>query len=218
VVDDQSVPERLEDAVREPQRQHVLDRLLAEVVVDPVDLALVEILVEDVVQLDRRGEVVPERLLDDHSRPAAFRRPCADPLDDRLDDVRRDGEIADTVAWDAAFLVERGQHLLSAAEEGFCVHEIGRHVANSAGQSLPDVIAELVAAELLDGGFHPLSERVVGLLRAGYADDREMLGQQLAERERVERRKELALRQVSGGAEDHHRARLGPARQRQPHG
>ena len=39
VVDELAVPDRLEDAVREPQRQHVLDRLLAEVVVDPEDLA-----------------------------------------------------------------------------------------------------------------------------------------------------------------------------------
>ena len=39
VVDELAVPDRLEDAVREPQRQHVLDRLLAEVVVDAEDLA-----------------------------------------------------------------------------------------------------------------------------------------------------------------------------------
>ena len=44
VVDELAVPDRLEDAVREPQRQHVLDRLLAEVVVDPEHLALVEVL------------------------------------------------------------------------------------------------------------------------------------------------------------------------------
>ena len=44
VVDELAVPDRLEDPVREPQREHVLDRLLAEVVVDPEDLALVEVL------------------------------------------------------------------------------------------------------------------------------------------------------------------------------
>ena len=39
VVDELAVPDRLEDAVREPQREHVLDGLLAEVVVDAEDLA-----------------------------------------------------------------------------------------------------------------------------------------------------------------------------------
>ena len=37
-----TVPERLEDRVAEPQGQDVLDRLLAQVVVDPVHLALIE--------------------------------------------------------------------------------------------------------------------------------------------------------------------------------
>ena len=44
VVDELAVPDRLEDAVREPKRQDVLHRLLAEVVVDAEDLALVEVL------------------------------------------------------------------------------------------------------------------------------------------------------------------------------
>ena len=42
VVDVVAVPDRLEHAVREPQREDVLHRLLAEVVVDPEDLRLVE--------------------------------------------------------------------------------------------------------------------------------------------------------------------------------
>ena len=42
VVDVAAVPQRLEDGVGEAQRQHVLHRLLPEVVVDPVDLRLVE--------------------------------------------------------------------------------------------------------------------------------------------------------------------------------
>ena len=38
VVDVLAVPERLEDAVREAEDEEVLDRLLAEVVIDPEDL------------------------------------------------------------------------------------------------------------------------------------------------------------------------------------
>src|SRR6266446_3020274 len=54
----------------------------------------------------------------------------------------------------------------------------------------------------LHGLLHPLAKLVVGLLGARDPDDRKMLGQQAAVRERVERRKELALRQVAGCAED----------------
>ena len=71
VVDELPVPDRLEDAVREPERQHVLHRLLAEVVVDAEDLALVEVLRDQLVQLACGGEVVAERLLDDQPRPAS---------------------------------------------------------------------------------------------------------------------------------------------------
>ena len=42
VVDVVAVPQRLEHAVREAEREHVLDRLLAQVVVDAEHLALVE--------------------------------------------------------------------------------------------------------------------------------------------------------------------------------
>ena len=42
VIDVPAVPDRLEDAVGEPEREDVLDRLLSEVVIDAVDLRLAE--------------------------------------------------------------------------------------------------------------------------------------------------------------------------------
>ena len=42
VVDMVAVPDRLEHAVGEAQHQDVLHRLLAEVVIDPVDLVLID--------------------------------------------------------------------------------------------------------------------------------------------------------------------------------
>ena len=68
MVDVVAVPDRLEHAVREAHREEVLHRLLAEVVVDPEDLRLVEDLVHARVELSRRGEVGAERLLHDHAR------------------------------------------------------------------------------------------------------------------------------------------------------
>ncbi len=50
-VDAVPVPEGLEERVGEPEHQEVLDGLLAEVVVDPVDLFFLEIAVHESVEL-----------------------------------------------------------------------------------------------------------------------------------------------------------------------
>ena len=68
VVDVVPVPDRLEQPVGEPERQDVLRGLLAEEVVDPEDLLLVEHLVQPAVQLAGRRQVDAERLL--HHDPA----------------------------------------------------------------------------------------------------------------------------------------------------
>ncbi len=69
VVDVVLVPQRLEDAVGEAEGEQVLHRLLAEVMVDAVDLLLRPVGQQLAVELDGRGEVVAEGLLDDESRP-----------------------------------------------------------------------------------------------------------------------------------------------------
>ena len=83
VVDEVAVPDRLEQPVGEPQRHHVLDRLLAEVVVDPEDLLLAQHAQHGLVQLERLGEVRADRLLDHHAhlgaRPCSL-RPCSPSL------------------------------------------------------------------------------------------------------------------------------------------
>ncbi len=70
VVDVVAVPDRLEQPVGEAEREDVLRRLLPEEVVDPVDLRLVEGLVELGVERLGRRQVDAERLL--HDDPAAL--------------------------------------------------------------------------------------------------------------------------------------------------
>ena len=196
VVDELAVPDRLEDAVREPQRQHVLDGLLAEVVVDAEDLGLVELLGEQGVQLLGRLEVVAERLLDHEPVPAVLRAPLADLLDERADHRRRDGEVVDAVSARPEVLVhvrERPRDLGPAR----VVAEVHVEVAHRFGQGLPDVLAERIARVLLDRRLHVLAELVVGAFRARVAEHGEVARQQLSERERVERREELLVRQVA---------------------
>src|SRR5438067_11708635 len=61
-VDEVAVPDRLEQRVSEAQSDQVLNRLLAEIVVDPEYLGLVEHAQHLPVQRAGRNEVVAERL------------------------------------------------------------------------------------------------------------------------------------------------------------
>ncbi len=69
VVDVVRVPDRLVQLVREAQSQDVLNRLLAEIVVDAEDRIGRERRAQRVVELLRRCEVMAEWLLDDDSSP-----------------------------------------------------------------------------------------------------------------------------------------------------
>src|SRR4051795_13028541 len=64
VVDVVAVPDRLEHEVREPERHHVLDGLLAQVVIDAVVLLLAEDVLDDVLELARGLEVEDEAVID----------------------------------------------------------------------------------------------------------------------------------------------------------
>ena len=172
VVDELPVPDRLEDAVREPQDQHVLDGLLAQVVVDAEDLLLVEVGAEERVQLLRAREVVAERLLDDEARPAACGTAAAHRRHDVVEGLGRDGEVVDAVPGGPVRLVEVGEsgdELVLAALDA----EVRRHVVEPVGEALPDVRAELVARVLDHRLAHALTELVGRHLRAGDADDAE---------------------------------------------
>ena len=91
VVDVVAVPDRLVQLVGEAQRQDVLHRLLAEVVVDAEDRVGGERHLERLVQRPRRGEVAAERLLDDDAAPAVLVRRCHPPGPNRAAAARRAG-------------------------------------------------------------------------------------------------------------------------------
>ncbi len=103
MVDVAPVPERLEDPVAEPEDEEVADGLLAQVVVDPVDLLLAEDLEDLAVEPDGRVEVPPERLLDDDPPPAPAVGLVVEPdppeLGDDLGEGRRlGGQVVEPVA------------------------------------------------------------------------------------------------------------------------
>ena len=65
-----AIPQRLEHGVGETEDQEVLHRLLAQVVIDAVDLRLVEPAMHHSIERPRRLEILAERFLDDHAAPA----------------------------------------------------------------------------------------------------------------------------------------------------
>ncbi len=136
---------------------------------------------------------MPERLLDDQPRPAPVRPPDGDLPDERRDRARRHREVEDAVPLGAARLVDLAEQPRELVLR-LVVREVERRVAHPAREPVPDLLAELVAGELAHGLLHPLAKRVVGLLRPGGADDREVLGQHVPEGERVQRGHQLPLR------------------------
>ncbi len=72
MVDVIAIPQRLENAVGEPKHQDVLNRLLPEIVVDPIDLTLGEHAEDVAIEGLSRGQIDAERLLDDDPPPMPF--------------------------------------------------------------------------------------------------------------------------------------------------
>ena len=93
------------------------------------------------------------------------------------------------------------------------VGEVERAVVHPGSEPVPHLLVELVARVLLHRLLHPLAELVVALLAARHAHDAEVLGQQLANGERIERRHQLLRRQVARRAEDDEDAAVRPPAQ-----
>ncbi len=160
------VPYRLEDRVRKTQGEDVLHGLFAHVMVDPVDLRLVEALVQGLVERHRRLEVTAEGLLDDKPGEAApgpgVVEAVAGEAARYLAEKRGNGgEVKDPVPGrpPSRFVgaVEHGQHLGHLFEGGVVV-VVARHVAEPldelgpdrlrVGHSLETVVPELVVGPL----------------------------------------------------------------------
>ncbi len=96
-----AVPDRLEDAVGEAEDEEILHSLLAEVVIDAEDLALLEDGVDLMVELAGRIEIVAEGLLDDDGDAAFFwlrHILRAEILNDAGEELGRGGEIEEAIA------------------------------------------------------------------------------------------------------------------------
>ncbi len=200
------VPERLEDAVAEAEDHQVADRLLAEVVVDAIDLRLAEDLADLAVEPLRGVQVVPERLLDDDPPPAAVVMLVVEPdppeLGDELGELRGlGGEVVEVVAARPVFLVDlvepRGQGV-----EALRVVEVESLVGDALGERAPGVLVERQdAAELLERLADLGPERLVVVRPPTDGQQHELVRQQVGPPQLVEGRDDLAMGEVAGRPE-----------------
>ncbi len=212
VVDAAVVPEVLEDAVGEPQHHQVLHGLLAEIVVDAEDLALVEILAHRADDTQRAVQVVADRLLDHDSseigRLGRRDQSGAVELLNRLGNrLGRKREVVDAVGRQATRLFDFLQAALEAREPVGTVES--REVIEVLREAVPAVLLDFQARVTLGRLARLGAKRLERHLAAREAEDCALGRDRLlaAMLEVVERGQQLARGQVARGAEDHDRAR-----------
>ena len=200
VVDEVAVPDRLEQAVREPERENVLRGFLAEEVVDPEDLLFVEHLVQVVVQRLRAREIRAERFLHHDARALDEVRGAEHP-DRRQRRVWRHAQVVQPPAFRADRQLgarDGGGERLRARFERHVVEVLGERVPVDAQDLAREELAERVACELAEA----LSVERVERDADDPASWNEAGGGKVEEAGQ-----ELAPREVARGAHENHHLR-----------
>jgi len=211
MVDVISIPQRLEYAVREPKHHDVLNCLLSEIVVDAIDLALVQYAENLAIERLRRGQIGPERLLDDDAPPMPIRfadEACiSQPVHDGGKHLWGRREVEQDIAAGVIARLDRGQKL-GKVLVGRRIVEITLEIRDVRGEPIPVVLRHLAVAELAQADAEVAPERLIVLFGSGDADHGKLVRQQPCLAKIVECRDQQAFREVSGPAEDHQDARI----------
>ena len=215
VVDVAAVPEGLEDPVPEAEDHQVPDGLLAQVMVDPVDLRLPEDLADLAIEALGRVEVAPEGLLDDDPPPAPAVDLVVEAAASQLADDEREGrrlgrQVEEAVAPRAELLV----HVVEAdgeRVEGAVVGEVALVVDDPAEELLGHLGVQLDPAELGEGLGDLGPEGLVVVGPAADRDEHPVLGQEVRPPQLGERREDLAVAEVAGRPEEDHDVGIGDA-------
>jgi hypothetical protein len=192
------IPQGLEQGIAETQRQQVLHAFLAEVVVDPEHAVLVEYRGHAVVDRDRGGEIVADRLLQQYPGAGIGQAGLAQRAAQRCVVARRSAEVIDRVARAARRADRLGQRLHRGRALDRC-----RAVIHAFEQGAQRGFVALGRRHpLFDAARHQLAESVAVQVAARRAEDAQFARQQAIALQAVERGQQHALRQVAGGAED----------------
>mmetsp|Transcript_20975 Transcript_20975/g.80885 ORF Transcript_20975/g.80885 Transcript_20975/m.80885 type:complete len:425 (-) Transcript_20975:404-1678(-) len=193
-----AAPQRFEQCVAEAQRHQVLNRRLAEVVVDAEGLGLGEDAAHRAVDLLGTGQVVTQRFFEHHTHLGVVQADRAELLADAGEQVRAGREVEhDGVrvapiqpVLQALVVVRLGQ-----------VHAAVVHQRREALELL--VTRALAGFDLAEALLQPLAIALVGLVVARDGENATAL-RQLAVPEGLEQRgHQLAPGQVAGAAKEH---------------
>ncbi|MPM88911.1 hypothetical protein SDC9_136015 [bioreactor metagenome] len=191
-------PERLENHIGEAQHQNILHRLLAQIVVDPVNLILRKHGMEFAVQPFRRIVIVSERFFQHHMTPGAVPRFRKQSVTRQRPDYRQR-------------ILRAQRHI----EEVIKIKILPRRVdlPQPPGQLVIDRILRVVALKIKDPAqkFAVAAEMFPESLIAPWlpaaGKNHRIFMQQPAFRQIGQRRKQLALRQIASRPENHHHPR-----------
>lgn len=212
MVDMVAIPDRLEHAVGKAQHQDVLDGFLAEIMVDPVDLVLVDDLQEFAVELPRRGKVGTERFFDHQPPPGTVFRQHAGAAElaaDRQERVRRRRQIKQPVAAGLPRGFQLVELLVHRIERGR-VFRIGLDAGDACQQALGDGVVHRAGGVPVQSLHQAVAQFAARHALAGNADHAEFIRQQVVGSEVIKGGDYQPVREVSGDAEDHERAGIGP--------
>ena len=212
VIDVIAIPDRLEHAVGEAQHQDVLDGFLAEIMVDPVDLVLVDDLQQFAIQCLGRGEIGSERLFDHQPPPRAVVLPehagAAKFAADRRKRVRRRRQIEQPVAAGLAFCLEFFELLAHRSNEAGSSGSAAMQVTQSSRRLA--ISSSTLRVANWCRPFIRLSRRSsFDIALAGDADDAEIIRQQIGCRQIVQRGNHEAMGEIAGNAENNEGAGVG---------
>ncbi len=195
VADAAASPQRFEQCIAEAQRQQVLHRFLAEIVVDAEDLRLAEDRVHVLVDLRSRGEILSQRLFQHHARAGSREPEAADLIADAGEQRRRGGEKEDALDGVTPF-----QDLLQGTE-AVGLGAIRAHVVQLLRERRPlrgfEFSAGMVTATRLD-------QREVSLARqrtARDADHARIDGELFRDEASVQGRQQLAHGEIASATE-----------------
>ena len=223
MIDPIAIPNRLEQPIGEPERHDVLNGVLAQKVIYPKYLVLMQRATNHGVQRARGIKAVAKWLLDHDATPKPASIVAAGALVGELRFTQSRHHVAEKAIGDSqienrigrravADLVERAAKLLVKLGVGEVAADVRHSLRKSAPRRFIDVVdvepAGRVPHHALEHFAKMVAPTLWGFIRPGDADQRELFRQQSSERQVVESGRHQALGQVACSAEDHHGARI----------
>ena len=203
VVDHVGGPQTLENRVGEAQRQQVLDRFLAEEMIDAENLVFGKDRADLLVDLARRGQVPANRLFQDHAGIGGREAMCADIAADRAIQVGRRGQVEHPYAPG----VQQASECLPVA--ALAPRRVERDIGKACQEAPQRFVIERIGGNVLGERFlGAAAEALIAQIGPCGADDARIVGDLAVAAAVVQRRQQLAQRQVAGGAEHHAVERL----------